>query len=359
MNYNLILESLLYISPNFRNTLEKIDHVIAEDLLEIEGSDISSDISFIDIDENGLVTFLHMKNAIKKFKDFDPNDSIAGLLSIDSEYDPSLNNDIYNIDISNNNGPGIYNNVARNSIRIGRLINIVFPGKYKDKEIEEFVNLVKSFSSKEEYTFEILEGEKIREGYSVKNYALISGSLGGSCMNNKLDFLDIYVLNPEVCSLLILKKNDKIYGRALLWKIDKILEDGSESDSLKFEYFLDRIYTTDEFLIKNFINHALSNKWAYKSYQSHSSREYISYNEESDIYVKIQVKVKPINYKKFPYMDTFSRLDIRKGILHNDSNFNQVGHILTSLDGNYSGRNYPPLSIGSRIISRFRDFLGR
>jgi hypothetical protein len=33
---------------------------------------------------------------------------------------------------------------SRNSLRIGRFINKVFPGKYNDKQIEEFVNKFKA-----------------------------------------------------------------------------------------------------------------------------------------------------------------------------------------------------------------------
>ena len=66
MNYNLILESLLYISPNFREILSEIDHPIANEILKIEGDNIENDISFIDFDEDGIITFAQMKQVKRK-----------------------------------------------------------------------------------------------------------------------------------------------------------------------------------------------------------------------------------------------------------------------------------------------------
>ena len=57
-------------------------------------------------------------------------------------------------------------------------------------------------------------------------------------------YLDIYVMNPEVCRLLILKdeeNEDKIRARALVWKLD--------DDS----FFMDRIYYTEQHEIDIFI----------------------------------------------------------------------------------------------------------
>lgn len=356
MDYNLILESLLYISPKFRNILKEINHVIAEDLLKIEGSDIPSDISFIDIDDSGNVNFLHMKNAKKRINKFDPYNTINGLSYIDTDFNSELVDVIYNIDNSGNAvRPGIYNSNSRNSIKIGRLINSVFPSKYSDRQIEEFVNILKSQIKSGEYHFELVKGDDIRSGYSLKNYSSLTGTIGNSCMNNKLDFLEIYVNNPDVCELLLLKKNDKIYGRAILWKIDKVygLVDSN------FKYFLDRIYTTDDFLLKTFINYAVKNNWAYKTYQSHNEKKSINYGKNKNIDVNMEVKVNKGKYNHYPYMDTFSRLDVRKGVLYNDSNFYLDGHILLSMSGDYSGINYSPIRFRDRVVSRFRDFTNR
>ena len=60
------------------------------------------------------------------------------------------NNLIYDGDLNNiwrSHESGIEHDVykkSRNSIKIGKLINKLFPGKYNDKQIEEFVNKFKS-----------------------------------------------------------------------------------------------------------------------------------------------------------------------------------------------------------------------
>ena len=55
------------------------------------------------------------------------------------------------------------------------------------------------------------------------------------------DYFNIYIENPDVCQLLIFTDpNDKLLGRALLWK----LEDGSN--------YMDRIYTNRDSYIELF-----------------------------------------------------------------------------------------------------------
>jgi hypothetical protein len=69
--------------------------------------------------------------------------------------------------------------------------------------------------------FEIVEGDEIAKWYRYENYAENKGTLGNSCMRDKRDsFFEIYTKNPEVCRMLILKEDDKILGRALIWKLN-------------------------------------------------------------------------------------------------------------------------------------------
>lgn len=48
---------------------------------------------------------------------------------------------------------------------------------------------------------------------------------------------------------------------------------------------------------------------------------------------KMKVKIKPKNYLRYPYMDTFGRYDERSGTLYNDTNKSLGGHILRRTDG--------------------------
>jgi hypothetical protein len=60
---SLLNESMVYFSPRFREKISKIDSPITKDLLNIEGSDIKDDISFIDFaEQEGMFTFKTMKN---------------------------------------------------------------------------------------------------------------------------------------------------------------------------------------------------------------------------------------------------------------------------------------------------------
>ena len=67
----------------------------------------------------------------------------------------------------------------------------------------------------------------------------------------------------------------------------------------------------------------------------------------------MEVKVKPGRYGVYPYMDTFTRLDINTGTLYNDDDDRKVGSILRSTQGVKSSENYPRFP----RIQRFKDFL--
>jgi hypothetical protein len=345
MNYNLILESLLYLSPNFREILSEIDHPIAEELIDLEGSNLNSDISFIDINKEGTITFSQMNNAKRRIEKYTDEESY-----IDTDFLKDDNDIFYTLDFKDD-GPGIYNK-SRNEIKIGKLINSVFPNKYKDKEVESFVNLLK-VKFQDSYTFEIVNGREIREAYKTNNYLKVTNSIGNSCMNDK-NFLDLYEINADVCRLLILKKDGKIAGRSLLWELDKIEHDGQKIDT---KFFLDRIYICEDFLISKFQKYATENNWAYRLYQGYYEKDEIVFKKIKYKGVQMTVKIQKGTYKNYPYMDTFTRLNVKKGILYNDSNRRETGHILSSLEGSYSYKNYPKQKLYKTIIKKFRDFL--
>lgn len=138
MTYESILESLLYYSPRFREVMKKIDHPISKEILNHEGENILPDITFIDIDDDGLISFSTMNNTIKKIKDFFDGDN----LDIDTEFLKSDNDDIFNRNMQGK-GPNVYT-TSRNEIKIGKLVKKISGNNYKDSDIEKFVNLFKS-----------------------------------------------------------------------------------------------------------------------------------------------------------------------------------------------------------------------
>ena len=168
-----------------------------------------------------------------------------------------------------------------------------------DKEIEEFVNKFKStydILADAFRMFEIVEGEDIRKYYNQKEYESQSdGQLGNSCMKSAScsEYFDIYCLNPSKCKLVILKsKKGKVKGRALLWKLD---------DGLMY---MDRVYTNNDADINLFYEFAKFNNW--KTQQNRPNVMSITLN--------------PIEYKKFPYMDSLTVYYNKIHVLSNSSN---------------------------------------
>lgn len=344
MMYESILESLVYYSPKFRDIIRKIDNPIAKDLLKHEGEHILPDITFIDISDDGVVTFSTMNNSIKKVSDFFKDYTDA---DFSSEWRKDDADNMYQYD-RDGMGPGVYTS-SRNTIKIGKLVNKILRTKYKDSDLEQFVNLVKAaLEGKQE--FSLISGNDINYAYDVNNYLNRTGTMGMSCMNNK-DFLDLYTLNTDVCQLLVLKEMNKVIGRALVWKLNSIVDKNSNK-KLNIKFYMDRVYTSDDYLLYKFHEHAIKNGWCYKAENNFSSKDKIIF-EKVSYRVKMEVKVKPGRYGVYPYMDTFTRLDINTGTLYNDDDDRKVGSILRSTQGVKSSENYPRFP----RIQRFKDFL--
>jgi hypothetical protein len=197
---------------------------------------------------------------------------------------------------------------AEGKLKIGRYVNRLLDLYFKENEsnlrldrskfnssaIEDFVNAfvaLNEFNKNAFKYFEVVKGEQIRILYSEHSYMKKTGELGQSCMrfDKCQEYFDIYVENPDVCSLLILKdpnELDKIHGRALLW----VLSDGTK--------YMDRIYTTKQSI------DIIFDKW----------REENGYREK---YAegRVSVNIKDKDYIKYPYMDTLKYYYPDDGIL--------------------------------------------
>ena len=334
-------ESVIYFSPNFRKLLSKIeDNDIASDLLEVEVTDVKPDITFVDLDpeKDDYLSFTTMRNAIKII-----DDGFSHLKEIENEPTDkdrfsnkesriSLVNQMY----GNSHLSNIFKK-SRNPVRIGKFINKVLgTNKYKSTEVEEFVNKLKASKEKSAERFLMVEGDDIAFWYKTKNYAEVKGQLGNSCMREKSsDYFEIYTKNPEVCRMLVLLEDDKLIGRALIWKLShaksyrKNLEDGI--------YFMDRQYTIKESDVDKFRAYAVENGWAYKTNNNHHSLEPITYNNES-FNCDMRVDVKDLSYDRYPYMDTFRRYSPNNDALFNDeedSSDYEGDYILDHTDGTY------------------------
>ena len=96
----MINESVLYFSEPLRDKLVNLSSgsEIAAKLLELEGTDVHSDVTFVDLSkEVGLLTFIPMGKAISKLKAVHPNGTDTDL---QNQPDIKTNDIVYRRDIS-------------------------------------------------------------------------------------------------------------------------------------------------------------------------------------------------------------------------------------------------------------------
>jgi hypothetical protein len=267
-NYELFLESIktlpLIYSTKLKELFKMIDNPITNKLLDIENDvDNKKDFTLIDItDKDNSVSFIQVNRIVNTLGEEDIDKNLEVVTS-------DSNHTLWK--------------KQRSEIAIGRFVNKVLTD-FPSKELPIFVNLYKSTFNKiySSSSFELVKGDEIKKWYLVDNYQEKIGDLSNSCMRYKKCqmFFDIYTKNPEVCSLLILKRDNpnKIVGRALIWKLST------------GEYYMDRIYCNYDSDANLFLEYAKENNM--KIYDS-DNREYM------------KVLLKKYDYKMFPYMDTF------------------------------------------------------
>ena len=227
---------------------------------------------------------------------------------------------------------------GRSETRIGRFVRSLsnqLGQKFSDKEIEDFVNMYKaSESSKDD--FKLVSGKEIKDYYLLDSYfSPTKGTLGNSCMRYPecQDYFDIYVKNPESCQMLILlNKEGKLLGRALVWKIFE-MELNKECPA---KYFMDRIYTYKDSDAVKFRNLAESKGWVYRKRDSNSS----NYNtlvylyRGETLWGKIVVETRPgLRIREFPFVDSLSFI---KGRYLSNVGFGRTQKVLCDTEGGYS-----------------------
>jgi hypothetical protein len=283
----------------FLSTIEKTSKDtdvarLASALRHAENSNqVSLDITFIDLtDRNDMVSFIQANRVRRKFDDkntipkpdnFDSFDEYLKFIGI--------------VDTEN-----LSWKEQRGEVGIGKYARKVFKAAgigLADSTLEKFVNAFKAtfdFEYNFDQKMDLVTGEDIRKWYLETNYAERKSQLGNSCMryDKCQKYLDIYVKNPEVCSLLIMysdQSKDKISGRALVWKTT----DGNT--------VMDRIYTNNDYDIETFRKYASSKEWldATKGYKTY------------------KIQLGKISYDFYPYMDNFYIYEYIDNILTNDS----------------------------------------
>jgi len=279
---NFIIENVgsgkmrIYYSNEFRDILNIIslsnrdDNRVANFLIHMENSNQALDSStLIDItDKNDLISFIQVNRIKRKIPE--AGETLGWTIT-----DKSKDSEFWK--------------EGRTEVSIGRWLRRVVKDVHKssisDSDVEKFVNQYKSaYDGRTNPGFELISGEDIKKWYHESNYENNRGQLGNSCMryNKCQDYLDIYVKNPEVCNLLILKSTvnpEKIRGRALVWK----LKDGS--------FYQDRVYTNYD------SDNLLFSKW--------TEENGIKYKYTDSMSRALEVELGDFQYQKYPYMDTF------------------------------------------------------
>jgi hypothetical protein len=354
----LILESNIIFSDRMKLALNKTDIPLAKTILSIENKDypVASNYFDIPMDKNDKLSFIPDRKAQEilsddkeyvKFtgsgggwlKHKDSNNKLFTALGYTPESDepykpePSDLGEVVSKIVSEQSGKtyvyvkfeggkGVYNQEklrmiddrsekvwkkSRQEINIGRAIRALLKSAKQeviDKELEEFVNQFKStidkLNDKFSY-FELVLGEDIGYWYNQRNYYERKGTLGNSCMASvPTSYFDIYMSNPDVCQLLILKSKEdtnKIVGRALLWT----LRDGKK--------FLDRIYTNNDSDVNLFKDYSKENGWYVKYYNnSGNSGKAISPTGET-VDLDATVDIRPGRYENYPYVDTLKNFN--------------------------------------------------
>lgn len=355
-NLNLLLEAKMFYNSDFKNivasTWQKTKSPIAQLILDYFGNDVDINFNYIGLSKNiGFVNFLQDDKVVgeKTYKlpvnFFSNGGSVLTSTSLyGSAYGldgTSITNDILNdidmnqntIDVRNdrfkvilefnygrpashkmfkierlsdsnkyilywgmNSGASLepeLGDIKYSEMRLGKFVrNFLNAIKYKyvDKDIENFVESFNATYKELNADLEIVKGDDIKYWYLEDRYASAAGSLGGSCMRFKScqNFFGIYVDNPEVCQMAILKDEDgKLIGRALLW---------TDVDGKKY---IDNPYTIRDYLAKVFYS------WGERN----------GYNRMSGLDVKVDIK--PLDYKKFPYVDNLSYYYVDANFLSN------------------------------------------
>ena len=383
----LLLESDVIFSNNFKKILGRIDNPVAKKILDLEKNDLPVVANYFDIDpeRNDYLWFTADRKAQEILNDpkelyrfvgnnggwlkhSDANNAIFNRLGYVPEgdvYIPSsaIVGEVVKKIISEtsgktwvwlkfDNGQGVFNLDKlrivddrnklvwvknRQDVRVGRSMNALLvlasreddTAKFTPREIEIFVNLYKSQIDKfnDKFSlFDVVKGREIYDRYQFENYYEPSGSLANSCMAEAdSSWLLPYTENDSV-SLVIYKSqdaDDMIIGRAILW------------DCMDGKKFMDRVYSNSDSDVDLFRDYALENGWWCKLNNNSSSYiNSIGPNNQREDHLDVKVELKK-GYENFPYMDTLKFYSPSTGIISNSKPESGLYYFCESTDGEY------------------------
>jgi len=350
---NLILENAnsqkmpFVLSQRLYKFLQQIKHPISDELLDAYYYENETPVTLIDYDEDKLGYFKVIKS--------------SNLFNYMSKTHYKYNKDALNnsVDLQNDlkkyflrtKYEDMYWTQNKESMKIGKLINTIFPNKFKangvhGKDIESFINMFKSKLVDRFKNIKIVDGDLLKKYYYEENYSNINSSspLYNSCMRTKRCqlYVNFYAINNVKLLVLMSDKDDeqdKIIARALLWPIVKVTNPVDEEIIFNKEMtFMDRIYFTNDYDIDTLKEYANREGWLHKKFQTSSYSSDI-YNPDTNEYKNLQLFTSN-NFKnaiKYPYMDTMKWFNESKGYLTNRRIYDNDSNVffLESTDGSH------------------------
>lgn len=207
-----------------------------------------------------------------------------------------------------------YTTAGRGEVKIGKIVNYLCSLRgisVTDSDRESFVNAWKASTEVSTIQFKLVSGEDIAKYYDEEKYHSRMGTLGSSCMRDESKkIFKIYTENPEKVKLLIyVDAEDKIHGRALVWKVKK-----SPCES---KYFMDRVYTNRDSDVNRFKQFADSEGWFFKKIISSHDGDGVRFvYKGEEVCGEVKLKLKG-DFNNYPYIDTMCFLGKDKDSLSN------------------------------------------
>ena len=228
---------------------------------------------------------------------------------------------------------------GRVKIKIGRFVRKFLTEfsfknfKVTDTLIEKFVNLYKSYFSRDISKLKIFEGEEILKYYLEDNYHTLNGgrfgTLWNSCMRQRErnKFMKLYAKNSDKVKLLVFfSDDDKVRARALLWEGVK-----DHKDSTKEYKFMDRIYYVYDHDINFFKDWAKEN--GYISKWEQSAKTELLFDIDGEVKrLQLYVNLDDSGLSYYPYLDTFKNFYVSKNRFSNSQNYN-FDYVLVQSNG--------------------------
>jgi hypothetical protein len=122
-------------------------------------------------------------------------------------------------------------------------------------------------------------------------------------------------------------------GRALIWKLETIQDENR--DKMEIEYFMDRIYITEDKYMNDFKDYSDKNGWCYRTGTGYSDCKDITFEGKSYRRTRMIVKLENWEFEEYPYMDTFKRLNTEESRLYNDDDSVSGCYLMENTDGTY------------------------